>query len=879
MNGQLHDHPLVELIREISAECLSGVLRLARERAKGVVYFDAGRIVAARSNLRAFRLVECLRRWRVVTSERLASIVTETMTDEETAAALVAAGALDATGMEIVRARQGAETLSPMLLWTDGEWSFDPLARLDETTHAPLDVTQLLLDGARRLPFDFIAARMSVEEMLSPTVQDAPAGAQLLPVEAFVRSRVDAPMRVGEVVAITSGVPEPQVQQALYVLALARLLQRERWPRIFSPEAVARELKRPLNATTGAAASAPAANAANAANAASATTTTGRPMPEAVKDDQPAPAAPTEADPSDELDALFALAASSSYYEIFSVGRKANTADIKRAYYGLAKRFHPDRFHHETDAALRARIEQAFSKIAQAYETLKDSALRATYDLKLETQLRRGGTLSPVAPPPVVESTQKTARAQSQSPTPPTAKPTTTPPPPPPTRQQQTCFSTARGSSITGATPHAGGTDAPRRITRDDRRRRRAVVSRRAEFPAGVMGDQAKQSGAGALVSERSGAACAPTGSLPGALWSCACERPALASRRRDRASGRRRARHAHRLVPHHARRVLPRQRAAPPRRKRTRTRALGRTPARRRAHHAQCAADIGTIKKERGNKATGKSHRRSDGMAGSNRFRLIIEDMTTTQIEFTESERVKGEKFVRLAATTDEFEGYAHPHAVRVAVIADELAKVFRLARADRSSLRFAALLHDIGEATMKRDYIKRPGALSEAERLDLARHPVIGEQEAARADADRGAQLLVRWHHEWWNGTGYPDALRNEQIPLAARILRVADAYAALTDARPFRPAGTEVEACKHLTLWAGLEFDPRVVHALLALDEFDELRSYAQAADVAPPNPAAGTREPVAGEIVGTDDEAAQTVAAADNVDTNAAPRLEV
>ena len=140
-----------------------------------------------------------------------------------------------------------------------------------------------------------------------------------------------------------------------------------------------------------------------------------------------------------------------------------------------------------------------------------------------------------------------------------------------------------------------------------------------------------------------------------------------------------------------------------------------------------------------------------------------------------------------------------------------------------------------------MRRDYIRRAGPLGEAERLDLARHPVIGEQEAARSGADRAVQLLVRWHHEWFGGGGYPDALRGEQIPLGARILRVADAYAALTDARPFRPAGTEAEARKHLGLWAGIEFDPVVVRAFLSLEGLAELRSYARdgrAAEEAPP-----------------------------------------
>src|SRR5919197_2912620 len=198
--------------------------------------------------------------------------------------------------------------------------------------------------------------------------------------------------------------------------------------------------------------------------------------------------------------------------------------------------------------------------------------------------------------------------------------------------------------------------------------------------------------------------------------------------------------------------------------------------------------------------------------------------------LEFADNERAAGEAFLRLAATTDEFESYPRPHASRVAALSDALAARFRLSRADRSSIVFAALLHDIGEMAMRRDYIKRAGPLSEAERLDLQRHPVIGEQEAARAGADRAVQLLVRWHQEWWTGAGYPDALRGEQIPLSARILRVADAYAALTDARPFRPAGTEIEARKHLILWAGLAFDPHVVRAFLALESLPEPRSFA-------------------------------------------------
>ena len=202
-----------------------------------------------------------------------------------------------------------------------------------------------------------------------------------------------------------------------------------------------------------------------------------------------------------------------------------------------------------------------------------------------------------------------------------------------------------------------------------------------------------------------------------------------------------------------------------------------------------------------------------------------------SSHINLTETERLTGEAFVRLSTAADEFEAYAHPHATRISRLADEVAKLFHLGKQDRFSLRIAALAHDLGEVTMERDYIKRAGALTEEERLDLARHPVIGEQEAARSGADRAAQLIVRWHQEWWNGAGYPDALQREEIPLLARILRVADAYAALTDARPYRPAYTVVEARRHLTEWAGLEFDPRVVRVFLSLSGLVELQSYAQ------------------------------------------------
>lgn len=168
-----------------------------------------------------------------------------------------------------------------------------------------------------------------------------------------------------------------------------------------------------------------------------------------------------------------------------------------------------------------------------------------------------------------------------------------------------------------------------------------------------------------------------------------------------------------------------------------------------------------------------------------------------------------------------DEFEGYAAGQASRIASTADAVAQKLGMAQRDRELLQQACLLHDIGEVRMGRDYIRAPRPLTTAERLDLERHSVIGEQEAAKLDLPKSVQLLVRWHHEWWNGSGYPDKMEAEQIPLSARILRIADAYCAMTAGRPWREPVEDADARRELLLGAGIEFDPAIVFEFRNID----------------------------------------------------------
>src|ERR1043166_7950046 len=171
MDGQLKDHPLVELIHEISEARLSGALHLAREQVKAAVYFDAGQTVAASANLRAMRLVELLRRAGAVESARIDAVVREGMSDEHAGLALVRAGLLDAAGLKRLQWRQSSEVLRELLLWAEGDWSFDPRVRLAGGYREPLDTEQLLVEGARALPHEMVARRLADED---ETVARAP---------------------------------------------------------------------------------------------------------------------------------------------------------------------------------------------------------------------------------------------------------------------------------------------------------------------------------------------------------------------------------------------------------------------------------------------------------------------------------------------------------------------------------------------------------------------------------------------------------------------------------------------------------------------------------------------------------------------------------
>ena len=158
----------------------------------------------------------------------------------------------------------------------------------------------------------------------------------------------------------------------------------------------------------------------------------------------------------------------------------------------------------------------------------------------------------------------------------------------------------------------------------------------------------------------------------------------------------------------------------------------------------------------------------------------------------------------------------YTGKHAERVARYAIEIARALGVARPDAAETEFGFLLHDIGKVAMPDAILFKPGALTDEERTLMARHPVVGAEIMDGIEFLQEAAEVVRSHHERWDGSGYPDGLAAEEIPLSARVFAVADVLDALTTDRPYRPRMELAEARQLIVDSSGSHFDPRVVEA---------------------------------------------------------------
>jgi curved DNA-binding protein CbpA len=366
MQGLLSEHPAAELIREIAANAMWGALRLARGRAKAAIYFEDGRLVFASSNVRAHRLHEVLKRRGPANSERNESLLK--LSDAELGSALIQRGRLTAETLAAIRADQVSDVLRAVLLWTDGTWEFDPRVRLADEARVQVDLSRLLLECARHLPASFVTSRFVGTDGTYLTVVSNSDVTRLLPAEVFVLTRATAAVSLGELKAL-SEMNEEEGFRTIYALSLSGHLQRNDWP-----------------AVLGAGIGSPARKAS------------GGPVTGSPPSQRTAAADAEEVD-ARAVEAMFArLAGTKDYYEVLDVVRTASTEEIKSAYHALARSFHPDHFH-QSDSGLRRRIDSAFARIAQAYETLSDQTMRASYDARRTSKSRAADRKESAAAP------------------------------------------------------------------------------------------------------------------------------------------------------------------------------------------------------------------------------------------------------------------------------------------------------------------------------------------------------------------------------------------------------------------------------------------------------------------------------------------------
>lgn len=168
------------------------------------------------------------------------------------------------------------------------------------------------------------------------------------------------------------------------------------------------------------------------------------------------------------------------------------------------------------------------------------------------------------------------------------------------------------------------------------------------------------------------------------------------------------------------------------------------------------------------------------------------------------------------LANAVEARDAYTGQHAERVAAYGLRIARAHGTRIADEPQVEFAFLLHDVGKVAVPDAILFKPDRLDSAERALMERHAHIGWKILRDIDWLGEAKLVVRHHHERWDGAGYPDGLAGEAIPLAARIFAVADTLDALTSDRPYRPAKSFAAAREIIAACAGSQFDPAVVEA---------------------------------------------------------------
>jgi len=203
----------------------------------------------------------------------------------------------------------------------------------------------------------------------------------------------------------------------------------------------------------------------------------------------------------------------------------------------------------------------------------------------------------------------------------------------------------------------------------------------------------------------------------------------------------------------------------------------------------------------------------------------LFVVPLFTTRLayhRYVETREMFEQTIGALANAVDARDRYTRGHSQRVSHIAEAMCRVMNIPEPEIEKIKWAGLLHDIGKIGIRDNVLLKPGPLDREERILMNQHPAIGAEIVAPAQQLAPEAPLIRYHHEWFNGSGYPDGIEALDIPLGARILTIADAYEAMTSSRPYRLTPlTHEQAVGELEKFTGIQFDPEIVPVLVGLD----------------------------------------------------------
>jgi curved DNA-binding protein CbpA len=374
VKGTLRDYPLCELLAEASLGGLTGSFRLSNDPYKVIIYLENGEVVYAVSNERQHRLYELLLRWGQIKKEQLKDYPDFT-NDLVFGRQLVEKGAVMRDLLSTFLHQQLLGITTSALVWSDGEWRFDPLARFKESLGISLNLEKFLVEFSRTLPAEFIDRRLTEKRGLyhaSRVRRDV----ALKNEDMTILSAVDFCSDLEGIINACQ-MPPDKVKNTIYTLWVAGYIDRQSRMAAFTESKMEDILSARLQVATKPKKTAPRLAQPMTVEEQTDLTAEGAEATCAVPENQ--------GELNERIsveDFLARIDETDDYYEILAVEIETPTDNIKKAYFTLAQRFHPDKFHNEAGSELHQKLHHAFTKVSQAYETLKDNAKRHIYQQK-----------------------------------------------------------------------------------------------------------------------------------------------------------------------------------------------------------------------------------------------------------------------------------------------------------------------------------------------------------------------------------------------------------------------------------------------------------------------------------------------------------------